>query len=170
MENGKRQQLTKNICVTGVFMAINIVLSSSIFSIPVPGGHLYVNDIIICLSGLLLNPFYAFCAGGIGAFLGDLFFYPTPMFVTLATRSIQVITISLISHHTLRKRPVIAGILAVIAGAVIMIGGYTIGRAFVYANMETAILKLPYQILQAAVSCAISPLLAYNNQVKKVLK
>ena len=151
-------------------MAINIVLSSSVFSIPVPGGHFYANDIIICLSGLLLNPFYAFCAGGIGSFLGDLFFYPTPMFVTLVTRLIQVITISLIAHYTFKKKPVIGGIIAVITGAIIMITGYTLGRAFVYSNIETAILKLPYQVLQAAVGCIIAPILAYNSQVRKLLK
>lgn len=170
MDSYKRHRLTKNICITGVFMAINIVLSSSIFSITVPGGHLYVNDIIICLIGLLLNPFYAFCAGGIGAFLGDLFFYPTPMFVTLVTRSIQVIVISIIARYTFKKKPIFAGILAVIAGAVIMVVGYTLGRAYVYSNMETAMLKLPYQILQAAIGCVIAPILAYNKQVQKVLK
>lgn len=170
MDSDKRRQMTKNICITGLFMAINIVLSSSIFSIPVPGGHLYVNDIIICLSGLILNPFFAFCAGGIGAFLGDFFFYPTPMFVTLVTRGVQVVAISLISQHTFKKKPVLSGILAVAVGAVIMVAGYTIGRAFVYSNIETAIIKLPYQILQALIGCIIAPLLAYNRQVRKILK
>ena len=168
MDNNQ-MKLTKNICITGIFMAINIVLSSSIFSIPVPGGHFYANDIIICLSGLLLNPFYAFCAGGIGSFLGDLFFYPTPMFVTLVTRSIQVVTISLISKYVFKNKPALSSIIAVIAGAIIMIAGYTLGRAFVYSNIETAILKLPYQILQAAVGCIIAPILANNKSVKKII-
>ena len=166
----KNMQLTKNICVTGIFMAINIVLSSSVFSIPVPGGHFYANDIIICLSGLLLGPFYAFCAGGIGSFLGDLFFYPTPMFVTLVTRSVQVVVISLISQHTFKKKPLLAGIVAVSVGAVIMVVGYTVGRAFIYSTVEYAIIKLPYQILQALVGCVIAPILAYNNSVRKILK
>lgn len=170
MEQKDIRQITKNICITGIFMAINIVLSSSIFCVPVPGGHLYVNDIIICLSGLLLNPFYAFCAGGIGAFLGDLFFYPTPMFVTLVTRGVQVVVISLISHYLLKKKPLTSGIVAVAVGAVIMVCGYTVGRAFVYANIETALLKLPYQILQALTGCVIAPILAYNKQVRKIIK
>ena len=169
MNSEKRRQLTKNICITGVLMAINIVLSSSIFSVPVPGGHFYVNDVIICLSGLILNPFYAFCAGGIGSFLGDLFFYPTPMFVTLVTRTVQVIVISVISQHTFKKKPAVGGIIAVIAGAVIMVAGYTVGRAFIYSTVEYAIIKLPYQILQAAVGCIFAPILAYNKQLKKVI-
>ena len=64
------------LCITAMFMALNIVMSS--FSIPVPGGHLYMNDIVICTAAILLNPFAAFMVGGVGAFLGDLFFYPTP--------------------------------------------------------------------------------------------
>ena len=169
MKSENTNQLIKKICLTGIFMAINVVLSSSIFSIPVPGGHFYVNDIIICLAGLLLNPYFAFCAGGIGAFLGDLFFYPTPMFVTLITRSVQVVAISIISRYTFKKKPIIGGILAVIVGAVIMIAGYTYGRAFIYGRPEYAIAKLPYQILQAAVGCIIAPVLTYNKSVQKVI-
>ena len=36
---------TRIITLTGILMAMNIVLSS--FGIPVPGGHLYLNDIKI---------------------------------------------------------------------------------------------------------------------------
>ena len=170
MNSENKKILTRNICLTGVFMAINIVLSSSVFSIPVPGGHFYANDIIICLSGLILSPVYAFCVGGIGSFLGDLFFYPTPMFVTLVTRSIQVVMISLISHNVFKKKPLFAGIIAVLIGAVIMVVGYTIGRAYIYSTVEYAIIKLPYQIIQALIGCIIAPILAFNKQIRKILK
>ena len=33
------------ICVAGLFMGLNILMSS--FSVPVPGGHLYLNDVVI---------------------------------------------------------------------------------------------------------------------------
>ena len=35
-----------------MLMAVNIAMSS--FGIPVPGGHLYLNDAIICIAALLL--------------------------------------------------------------------------------------------------------------------
>ena len=60
------------ITVTAVFMALNIAMSS--FGIPVPGGHLYLCDVVICLAAILLNPFEAFVVGGIGSFLGDMLF------------------------------------------------------------------------------------------------
>ena len=34
------------LCTTAVLTALNIAMSS--FGVPVPGGHLYMNDIIIC--------------------------------------------------------------------------------------------------------------------------
>ena len=58
------------LCVTALFMALNVVMSS--FGVPVPGGHLYMNDIIICTAAMLLDPLAAFMVGGVGAFLGDL--------------------------------------------------------------------------------------------------
>ena len=63
----------KKICYIAVLTALTVVLSS--FSIPVPGGHLYLNDTVICFAALAFDPFSAFIVGGIGAFLGDFFFY-----------------------------------------------------------------------------------------------
>ena len=85
------------LCVTAMFMALNVVMSS--FSISVPGGHLYLNDVIICTAAILLDPLAAFLVGGIGAFLGDLLFYPTPMFVSLVTHDLQAVVISVFAHH-----------------------------------------------------------------------
>ena len=67
--------------VCGFLMAMNTVLSS--FNIPVPGGHFYLNDVIIVAAALSLDPLGAFLVGGVGAFLGDFFFYPLPMLFRL---------------------------------------------------------------------------------------
>ncbi len=44
----------KRTAVVAVLMAMNVALSS--FSIPVPGGHLYFNDVVIVAAALLLSP------------------------------------------------------------------------------------------------------------------
>ena len=143
----KRQlkQTTLRLCISALFMAINVVMSS--FGIPVPGGHLYLNDVIICTAAILLNPLEAFLVGGLGAFLGDLFFYPTPMFVSLVTHGLQAVVISLCAHKMMPKKPALAAGIGVAIGAVIMVVGYSLGRAFIYSTPEYALLKLPYQIL-----------------------
>lgn len=165
--NEKKQKKTALwLCTTAMFMAMNIALSS--FGVPVPGGHLYLNDVVICLAAIILDPLAAFMVGGVGAFLGDLFFYPTPMFVSLVTHGLQAVVISLISHRALKKRPVLASGIGVTLGAVIMVVGYSLGRAFIYSTPETALIKLPYQILQAAVGAAGGMILCWKCGLHKV--
>ena len=159
---------TVYLCVTAMLMGLNIAMSS--FGIPVPGGHLYMNDVIICLAAIMLNPFAAFLVGGVGAFFGDLFFYPTPMFVSLVTHGIQAVVISIFSHYIMKKHPVISSGIGVAIGAIIMIVGYSLGRAFIYSTPEYAILKLPYQILQAVVGAIMGMILCWKCGIYKIFR
>lgn len=163
MVNTKHQNRTRTtywLCVTAVFMAMNIVLSS--FGIPVPGGHLYLNDIIICTAAILLDPLAAFMVGGVGAFLGDFLFYPLPMFVSLVTHGLQAVVISLFSHYTFKKHPIVSSGIGVFWGAIIMVIGYSLGRAFIYSTPEYAMIKLPYQILQAGIGAIIGMIICWK--------
>ena len=169
----KKRKTVLWLCITAMFMALNVAMSS--FGVPVPGGHLYMNDIVICTAAILLDPLSAFIVGGVGAFLGDLFFYPTPMFVSLVTHGLQAVVISVFSHNVLKKHPVLASGLGVTIGAVIMVVGYSLGRAYIYSTPEYAVLKLPYQILQAVVGAVLGMVLCwkcginklYNRQISK---
>ena len=154
------------LCVTAMFTALNIVMSS--FGLPVPGGHLYLNDVIICTAAILLDPLAAFVVGGIGAFLGDFFFYPTPMFVSLVTHGLQAVVISLFSRQGKRNKPVLFSGIGVAVGAVIMVVGYSLGRAYIYSTPEYAVIKLPYQILQAVVGAILGMVLAWKCGIKKL--
>ena len=134
--NAQKSNATLAICITALFMALNIMMSS--FGLPVPGGHLYLNDVIICTAAILLDdPKAAFIVGGVGAFLGDLFFYPTPMFVSLVTHGIQAVVICLLAHRG-GKVSFKGAALGVILGAVIMVVGYSLGRAFIYSTPHYA--------------------------------
>lgn len=168
MNHTKRNTMTIRLTVTALFMAINIVLSS--FGVPVPGGRLYMNDIVICLAAILLGPFEAFAVGGIGAFLGDMIFYPAPMFVSLVTHGLQAVVISEISHKMLKNRPVLASGIGCAIGAVIMVVGYSLGRAYIYSTPEYALLKLPYQIAQAGVGAVLGMLLCWKFGIRKLFK
>ena len=161
--NFKTEKLdTRTLTVTAVLLAMNIVMSSSVLSIPVPGGHMYLNDLIICTAAVLLNPFCAFVVGGIGAFLGDLLFYPTPMFVSLVTHGVQAVVISLCVHRWGKAHPVRASIVGAVLGWVITVAGYSFGRAFIYGTPEYAVLKLPFQILQTFVGEGLALLLLWR--------
>ena len=162
----KPTRTTQWLCLTAMFMALNVIMSS--FSIPVPGGHLYMNDVVICTAAILMDPLAAFLVGGVGAFLGDLLFYPTPMFVSLATHGLQAIVISLFAHRVMKKHPAVASGVGVTLGALIMVAGYSLGRAFIYSTPEYALLKLPYQFLQAGVGAAVGMLLCWKCGLRRL--
>ena len=160
-----RAALTR-LTIAAVLMALTIVLCS--FSIPVPGGHLYLCDVAICTAALLLDPFSAFLVGGVGAFLGDLIFYPLPMFVSLVTHGLQALVISLITHYCFKKHPKPGALLGLFCGLVILVTGYSLGRAFLYATPAVAWLKLPFEILQGVVGASLALLIYWNTPIRKV--
>ena len=154
----RKNHPTKWLTVTAMLMAMNVALSS--FGVPVPGGHLYLNDIVIDTAAILLDPLAAFAVGGIGAFIGDALFYPAPMFVSLVTHGLQAVVISLLANRKGGKHSVNA-LIGVVLGALIMVIGYTLGRAFIYSTPEYAILKLPFQFLQAGVGAVAAMIICF---------
>lgn len=156
----KEAHNTKWMTLCGLLMAINIALSS--FGIPVPGGHFYLNDIVIVLAALVLDPPGAFLVGGVGAFLGDFFFYPLPMFVSLATHGLQAFVISWVVCHAPEGHRKTAAVIGVTLGAVIMVTGYSLGRAYIYSTPAYAWIKLPYEILQALVGAVAGTFLCWH--------
>ena len=156
--------------MTALFMGMNIILSLSVFSVPVPGGHLYFCDVVINTAAVLLDPFAAFLVGGVGSFLGDFFFYPAPMFVSLVTHGLQAVVVSLISRKVLFGKQAASSIIGVTIGAIIMTIGYTLGRAYVYSTPEYAIIKLPFEILQAGFGAVVAILLLYPMGLKKIFE
>ncbi len=164
------QLSTRIITVTAVLMAMNIIMSTSVLSVPVPGGHMYLNDVIIVTAAVLLEPFYAFLVGGVGAFIGDMLFYPTPMFVSLVVHGLQAVVISLFVHRWMKSRPVPASLVGAVVGWVITFTGYTLGRAFIYSTPAYAAAKFPFQVLQTAVGSALALLLCWKCGVVKLYK
>lgn len=161
-----RKTTTIRITISAMFMAMIVALSS--FGLPVPGGHLYFVDIAICLAAILLNPIEAFIVAGFGSFLGDFLFYPPPMFVSLVTHGIQAFVISVFSHKVMKNRPVLASGIGVTIGAIIMVTGYTLGKTYVYATFEYAMLKLPYEIAQAAIGAVLGMILCWKLGIHKL--
>lgn len=159
------------ITITALFMGLNIAMSS--FGIPVPGGHLYLCDTVICTAALLLDPFAAFVVGGVGSFLGDMIFYPLPMYVSLVTHGLQAVVIALIAGRAMystNKKHFVSALIATLIGAVIMVTGYTLGKTFVYATFEYAMIKLPYEIAQALLGVVGSLLLCFKGGLIKIFK
>ena len=100
--------------------------------------------------------------GGVGAFLGDFFFYPAPMFVSLVTHGLQAVVVSLCAHKLAKEHRGRAALVGVILGIIINVVGYSVGRALVYATPEAAMLKFPFQVFQATFGAVVSMLLCFK--------
>lgn len=154
------------ITTCALFMALSIALSS--FGIPVPGGHLYLVDLVITTAAILLDPLGAMLVGGIGPLIGDALFYPAPMFVSLVVHGIQAGVISWCAHHTFQNKPFWGAVLGVSLGAVIMVCGYMLGKIFVYSTYAYAIASLPYEITQALMGAVGGLVLTYGLGMRKM--
>lgn len=165
MEKKKWRRMTLWICLTGILMGANVAMSS--FSISVPGGHFYLNDVVICTAAILLDPPAAFMVGGVGAMIGDALFYPAPMFISLVSHGLEAVAISLATRYLFPRRQWLGSLIGVAIGSVLMVTGYSLGRAFVYATPAYAVIKLPFECLQMGVGAASGMLLCYRCGLKR---
>ncbi|KXT75329.1 ECF transporter S component [Streptococcus sp. DD12] len=165
---------TKRLTLGSFFMALTIILSSSWLSFPVAGGHFYFNGILIFLVALIFQPWEAVIIAGFGSFLGDFFFYPLPMFVTLVVHSVQVLVIALLLKRYQQPAPKIPTIMALLMGSVIVVVGYFFGRGYVYSTLAYAWMKLPFDILAAILGASVAYVIYYHtdflNSWKALLK
>ncbi|MBF7095211.1 ECF transporter S component [Streptococcus sp. HF-1907] len=159
--------MTKRLTYAALFMALTIILSS--FSIPVPGGHFYFNKVVIFLAALIFTPTEAMLIAGIGAFLGDFFFYPAPMFVSLIVQGLVAYTIGIIVRDA-RKASKGRVFTALLVGSVITVVGYGLGRAFIYATPAYAIMKLPFDILASIIGAVLAYILYYLSGLSKTFQ
>lgn len=161
---------TRKLTITALLLAMNVIMSSSILSVPVPGGHMYLNDVVIVLAALILEPWYAMVVGGLGAFLGDAIFYPAPMFVSLVTHGLQALLISWFVRRVLKDKPLPSAIIAACLGLIVTVAGYTLGRAYIYSTPAYAVMKFPFQILQTAVGSAVALALYFSTPIRKIAR
>lgn len=157
----------RQITFTAILTAITAALCS--FHIPLGFANLYLVDIAVCMAGILLSPFFAFCAGACGAFLGDLLFYPQAMMVTLIVRTVQVVVISVFSRYIMKNRTFLSSLIGCIIGVIIMALGYSYFSVLFYSRIEQALAKLPLEALQAAVGVAIALPVCYKFRLREIL-
>lgn len=157
-------------CVTAVFMALTAI--SGMWSLPLGMAHIYLTDIFVCIAALLLPPGWSWIAGGIGAFLGDLIFYPPAMLVTLITRTVQCLVIGFIKGCLPRKHRLVRDALAVSAGVIIMVCGYSAGHMLTSTSSWKTLLisYVPYQVIQAALGAVVAVFVTHAFHLEKRMR
>ena len=90
------------------------------------------------------------------------------MFVSLVTHGLQAVVVSLISHRLRSRYESLASGVGVAVGSIIMVVGYTVGRAYVYSTPAHSIAKLPFEILQAGFGAVFAMILCYPLRLRQL--
>ena len=146
---------TKKIALLSVTTAL-IYLATAFISIPNGfGGYFNLGDAFIIFCALSFNPIYAFFTGGIASALADItlgFTSYAPF--TFLIKGIEGLICGYLAKKVFHGGKVTTCISAVISGLV-MSCGYYFTTAFLYSSFETALLSLPFDILQGVVGVVV---------------
>lgn len=115
-EDLRRRKPVLWLTMTALFMAMVVVLSMSALSIPVPGGHLYFNDVVIDTAAMLMDPLSA-----VGSMLSDLIggymVYVLPTFLIKGL-------VALVAWKLCRKDQPLLALLSFLLAEAVMVLGY----------------------------------------------
>ncbi len=137
-------------------LGICLVFAST-FLIKIPNGfHGYFNagDGILFAFATIVNPFFAFCIGGIGSCFADIIGgYASYALFTLCIKGIEAMIVSYVYNHFKKRLP------SLILASLWMIFGYWLVDAFINQSFWLATLAVPINIMQALVGIGIASLL-----------
>jgi uncharacterized membrane protein len=138
----------KKLALSGIMIAL-VFLATYFTRIPtpLPGGYFNLGDAVIMLAAVVLGPAGGLLAGGIGSCFADvaagaLIFAP----ITLVVKGIEGLAVGLIAGgyskarkeagRTLDKKASLNLVVALAAGAIIMVAGYFSGEAFILSLFD----------------------------------
>jgi uncharacterized membrane protein len=159
--------------VTAALMAAMTCIVTMILPIKIPygnGGYIHPGDAFVLLSGIILGPVYGGLSAGIGSLLADLLSgYPQYALATLIIKFLAAFAGGY-SYRHIRERSVI---LAGVFGGIIVTLGYFIYDSFLYSSFETALVGVPFNLLQNIMGIVIAsivlPLLLKVPQIKVMM-
>ncbi len=140
----------KTVALSAVFAA-GVAIATIAVSIPIGLGYLNFGEIVIFTAAFLFGSIVGGLSGGIGAaaadvILGWAFYAP----ITLVVKGLEGFVVGKVSGESTKSK-----VIAVGAGAPIMIAGYTIARAYFEGWPAALFQELPIDIIQAGVGAAI---------------
>ena len=141
----------EEIALSSAFAAA-VAVATIMVSIPVGLGYLNFGEILIYIAAFLFGSIVGGIAGGVGAaaadvILGWAFYAP----ITLVVKGLEGFLVGKVAGESVKSK-----ILAVGAGAPVMIGGYTLARVYFEGIPAALFQELPIDILQAGVGAAIA--------------
>ncbi|MFP4482260.1 MAG: ECF transporter S component [Thermovirgaceae bacterium] len=148
----KSHDITRNVAL-GAMLAAAVALATMIH-VPMPGMRIYFNlgEGVIYVIAILLGARYGALSGGIGAALADILLgYPLWAPLTLLIKGTEGAVVGILAPKG-RKT-------AILAGALVMIVGYTTSAGFLY-GWKVAPVELVTDFVQTGIGGAFALLFA----------
>ncbi|WP_083189871.1 ECF transporter S component [Orenia metallireducens] len=143
---------TKHLALGGLLIALVAVATMSI-KVPMPatGGYIHPGDSIIYLVAILFGGKYALLAGGIGSALADMLSgYGQWAVPTLIIKGIEGYIIAKIASRKLTDIKLrVRDIIAVLVGALWMVGGYYLAEAIMVKSFIVPVANISWNLTQA---------------------
>lgn len=138
----------KKLIYTALMITI-VFIATVVIAIPMPLGYINLGDGAIYIASALLGPQLGFLAAALGSALGDYylgyFIYMIPTFLVKGT-------MGLVSGYLFKKNHPLK---AVVAGCLIMAGGYYVAETIIYSNALSPLASVPFNLIQGAVGSAV---------------
>jgi uncharacterized membrane protein len=164
----------RRIAITGILTAMTVV--ATLFTkIPTPLIHGYFNlgDTVVLIAGVLFGRFTGAFAGAIGSFAADLIagayiFAPITLIVKglegfiAGAANLAGRRIGRDHNPAAKKRGNHIIIISLLAGAIVMVGGYFIAEAAILSLFDSAFglgaafIELPFNLVQGGVSVVLA--------------
>lgn len=162
---------TKKLVLTALFTALTFVATTFI-RIPLPLGYVNLGDAFVFLSVFVLGPLYGTVAAGVGSALADLFGYIAYAPGTLVIKTVMALVAAFLNKLLLQatNKPLIAEIVAGIAGAVIMAFGYFFYEILFFSSVSVAIVNVPWNLVQGSVGIVVATIVMRILGATKVLQ
>ncbi len=160
-----RNEKTNNIVMTAMF--VSLVMAATYMGVPTPGsmgGYVHFGTLVMLAIAIKYGKYYGALAGGIGMTLFDLFSpwiaWAPGTFVVRITMGFVVGLIASIKvednqegNFLMKNKTLIRNIVAILAGAAIMIPGYFVYQAWMLSaandgGYDLAIISIPGNITQ----------------------
>jgi uncharacterized membrane protein len=153
-EAPRERSTTLRIAAVAVLAAVTAVLTL-LPKVPIPGtqGYVHLGDAAVVFTALVLGPFTALLAGGLGTAAADLLGgYAQWAPISFAVHGLQGLAIGLLMK--LRPRSIVLAVAAGTLGTIVMVAGYFLGGLVIEGFGATLRSVLP-NLLQAAAGAVL---------------
>ncbi len=164
-----RNMSTRKMVQNGLMIAL-VFLTTYVTRIPgpVPPGYINFGDAVIMMTAMLLGKNSGFVSGAIGSALADIaspggiIFAP----ITFIVKGLEGYVAGVLTHSQVSEsRSELRKIMAVVAGAAVMVAGYFFAELWILKIFDdsfgyaAAITELPFNLIQGGISAVVGYIL-----------